>query len=237
MSIISSKGNSNFDEEINSEINFDFHVHSCYSADSLSSPESITKLAKKKGLNAIAITDHNTIRGGLKAKSIDTDGLNVVIGAEINTDFGDLIGIFLNGEILSRDFGGVVDEIRDQDGLVVLPHPYRRKRFPSNELLKYVDIFEGLNARTSKELNLKAEELAISLKKPMICGSDAHFLFELGDVRNVVENMLDYDEEELREKIMKTDVRMYAKHRPPIMRKTSVVLGAAVKKLKRFKIE
>jgi len=59
----------------------------------------------------------------------------------------------------------------------------------------------------------------------------------LGDVRNVVENMLDYDEEELREKIMKTDVRMYAKHRPPIMRKTSVVLGAAVKKLKRFKIE
>lgn len=237
MSIISSKGNSNLDEEINSEINFDFHIHSFYSADSLSSPENITKLAKKKGLNAIAITDHNTIQGGLKAKSIDTDGLNVVIGAEINTDFGDLIGIFLNSEIISRDFGGVVDEIRDQDGLVVLPHPYRRKRFPGKELLKYVDIFEGLNARTSKKLNLKSEELAINLKKPMICGSDAHFLFELGDVRNIVENMLVYDEEELRKNILKKNVRMHAKSRPTIMLKTSVVLGAAIKKLKKSRIE
>lgn len=235
MSIISSKGNSNFDEEINSEINFDFHVHSCYSADSLSSPESITKLAKKKGLNAIAITDHNTIRGGLKAKSIDTDGLNVVIGAEINTDFGDLIGIFLNGEILSRDFGGVVDEIRDQDGLVVLPHPYRRKKFPRNELLKCVDVFEGLNARTSKELNSNGEKLAINLKKPMICGSDAHFPFELGVVRNVVKIMPVYDEDELRKKILRGDVRMYAKSCPYFMRKTSAVLGFAVKKLKNQK--
>lgn len=236
MTIIWSKGNPNFNEEINSDISFDFHIHSCYSADSFSSPESITKRARKRGLNVIAITDHNTIIGGLKAKSIDTDGLNVVIGAEIKTDFGDLIGIFLNSEIVSRDFGGVADEIIDQDGLVVLPHPYRRKRFPSNELLKYVDIFEGFNARTSKELNLKSEELAINLKKPMICGSDAHFLFELGDVRNVVDNMLVYDEEELRKNILKKDVRMYVKRRPTIMRKTSVVLGAAVKELKKSRI-
>lgn len=237
MKIIWSKGNSNFDEKINLEISFDFHIHSCYSADSLSSPENITKIARKMGLNVIAITDHNTIKGGVKAKFIDTGGLNVVIGAEINTDFGDLIGIFLNSEIASRDFGEVVDEIRDQDGLIVLPHPYRRKRFPSNELLKYVDMFEGLNARTSKELNSKAEQLAINLKKPMICGSDAHFLFELGVVRNVVRDMPVYEEDELRKKILRGDVRMYAKSRPTIMRKTSVVLGTAVKKLKKSKME
>ena len=237
MKIIWSKGNSNFDEKINLGISFDFHIHSCYSADSLSSPRRITKVAREKGLDVIAITDHNTIKGGMKAKSIDTDGLNVVIGAEINTDFGDLIGIFLNSEIASRDFGEVVDEIRGQDGLVVLPHPYRRKRFPSNELLKYVDMFEGLNARTSKELNSKAEQLAINLKKPMICGSDAHFLFELGVVRNVVRDMPVYEEDELRKKILRGDVRMYAKNRPTIMRKTSVVLGTAVKKLKKSKME
>jgi predicted metal-dependent phosphoesterase TrpH len=237
MSITWQKGNSNFDEKINPEISFDFHIHSCYSADSLSSPESITKLARKRGLNVVAITDHNTIKGGLKARSVDTDGLNVIIGAEINTEFGDLIGIFLNNEIISRDFGGVIDEIRDQDGLVVLPHPYRRKRFPSNELLKYVDIFEGLNARTLNDLNLKAEKLAVNLRKPMICGSDAHFLFELGVVRNVVKDMPVYEEGELRKKILRGDVRMYAKSRPSIMRKTSIVLGTAVKKLKKSKME
>jgi len=237
MSITWQKGNSNFDEKINSEISFDFHIHSCYSADSLSSPESITKLARKRGLNVVAITDHNTIKGGLKARSVDTGGLNVVIGAEINTEFGDLIGIFLNNEIISRDFGGVIDEIRGQDGLVVLPHPYRRKRFPSNELLKYVDIFEGLNARTLNDLNLKAEKLAINLRKPMICGSDAHFPFELGVVRNVVKDMPVYEEGELRKKILSGDVRMYAKNCSSIMRKTSIVLGTAVKKLKKSKME
>jgi len=203
--------------------------------DSFLSPKSIVKLASLRGLDAIAITDHNTIKGGLKTESIKTEGLTIVVGSEINTDFGDLIGLFLNSEIISRDWGGVVDEIKDQDGLVVLPHPYRRKRFPSSELLKNVDIIESVNARTSKELNLNAQKLAKDLKKPMICGSDAHFSFELGVVRNSIKNMSCYDEDELRKMILRGDVNICTKNHPAIMRKTSIVLGTAVKKLKTIK--
>jgi predicted metal-dependent phosphoesterase TrpH len=81
---------------------FDFHIHSKYSYDSLLSPEAILKRTLSKGLNAIAITDHNTIQGSTIAKSIKQDSLLVVNGAEITTNYGDLTGLFLNEELQSR---------------------------------------------------------------------------------------------------------------------------------------
>ena len=211
---------------------FDFHIHSSYSMDSPLSPKSILKIAHSKGLGVIAITDHNTIRGGLQAKSIKQDSVRIIVGSEVNTDFGDLIGLFLSEEIESRKFEEVVDEIKNQDGIVVLPHPFRRKRFPSSELLRGVDIIEGVNARTSEKLNLAAGRLAKELKKPMIAGSDAHFSFELGRVWNVARNTSNCDEEELRGKILNGDIEMCGEGSRPLMRKTSIVLGTVIKKIK-----
>lgn len=217
---------------MNPKFCFDFHVHSSYSMDSLLSPMLIIKLAHLKGLDAIAITDHNTIEGAVSARSVKQDNIMIIIGSEINTDYGDLIGIFLNEEIKSRSFNEVIDEIKEQDGIVILPHPYRRKNFPNDGLLKRVDIIESINARTSEKFNLDAQMLAKELKKPMIAGSDAHFSFELGRVCNSITNISDYNEEELRKKILTEDISICSKSYSLYIYKISIILGTIIKKVR-----
>jgi predicted metal-dependent phosphoesterase TrpH len=187
---------------MNEEFNFDFHIHSKYSYDSLLSPEIILKRAVSKGLDAVAITDHNTIKGSIIAKLITQDSLLIVNGAEIATNYGDLIGLFLNEELHSRIFEEVIDEIRDQNGLVVLPHPCRRKKFPPPHLLGMIDIFEGINARNSDVYNINAQKLSQQLKKPMIAGSDAHTIFEIGNAWTSIPNKQNLDEDMLRKMIL-----------------------------------
>ena len=81
----------------------DLHIHSYYSVDGLLSPRKILLLARKKGINVVAITDHNTIKGGLKAKEFEKSiGIKVIVGAEITTDIGDIIGLYLAEEIKAR---------------------------------------------------------------------------------------------------------------------------------------
>lgn len=173
------------------EISIDFHVHSCYSPDSLLKPSSIIKAAKKRGLSGVAVTDHNTIRGGLETSSLvgASDNFIVIVGAEIGTDMGDVIGLFLEQEIKSRDFFGVVNEIKQQGGVVVLPHPYRTFRSLDNldsEIINNIDLVEGFNARVkSNVFNLKAREFALKVGKPILGGSDAHFTHEVGNGRTL----------------------------------------------------
>lgn len=163
-------------------IKFDLHIHSKYSNDSLLSPKKILEQAERNFLNVIAITDHNTIKGGIECRKISQDKILVIVGSEVSTDCGDLIGLFLTDEIKSSTFGEVVDEIHEQGGVALLPHPYRRKKFPDNVHLKSVDIIEGINGRTSYELNHKAVALAEKLNKPVVSDSDAHISFEIGRV-------------------------------------------------------
>ena len=162
----------------------DLHVHSKYSYDSFLSPAEILKIAKKKGLAGIAVTDHDTIKGDLVASAIDKDF--VIVGAEMKTEYVDVIGLFLDGEIKSNKFIEVVEEIREQEGLVVLAHPFRKGIKFSTDLLKYVDLIEGFNARSRKEDNERAYEFAMGFKKPMTGGSDAHLGFEVGKGRTIV---------------------------------------------------
>jgi len=167
--------------------NFDLHIHSIYSKDSILKPERIIKMAKKKGLSGIAITDHDTIKGALKTKSVAFDNFMVIVGAEVQTDKGEIIGLFLNEEIKSRKFAEVIDEIKDQDGITVLPHPYKNRQCDPKDLLEMVDLVEGLNARTSKELNYRAQNLAKNFGLPIIAGSDAHTPFEIGQAQTIIQ--------------------------------------------------
>ncbi len=187
---------------------FDLHIHSRYSIDSFLTPEKIVKRATSIGLNAIAITDHNTINGSKVLQAIKQDSLLIISGSEIATDYGDLIGLFINEEIKSRRFEEVIDEIKDQDGIVVLPHPYRRKRCPSLNLIKMVDVIEGINSRTSDEDNNKAKVISESLHKPMIAGSDAHTMFEIGNAWTFTNNSKDLDDDRMREIILTGNTQM-----------------------------
>ncbi len=165
---------------------YDLHVHSKYSRDSVLSPEKIISIAKRRNLDGVAITDHNTIKGGLAASKLNkSKDFDVIIGTEIKSEYDDIIGLFLSEEIRARTFTEVVDEIHDQGGLCVLAHPYRRYKFPER-LVEHVDLVEGFNARSSKNENNRAVALAQTFRKPMTAGSDAHLSFEIRRGRTYV---------------------------------------------------
>jgi predicted metal-dependent phosphoesterase TrpH len=210
---------------------FDLHIHSKYSLDSLLSPQKIIDIAYSRGLNAVSITDHNTIKGSVVARSLKQDRVHVIIGSEISTDYGDVIGLFLSEDIRSRVFEEVVDEIRDQDGIVVLPHPYRRKRLLNDNLLSMVDLLEGVNGRSSAESNLCAIELAGRIKKKPLSGSDSHFSFELGRMYNVYNGPLDPDDDAIRKVLLREDIQMYGKSLNIFLRKAGIYSSAGLKLL------
>jgi len=158
----------------------DLHIHSKYSFDSILEPKKIIRVAKKRGLDGIAITDHNTIKGGLEAEEINEDkDFLVIVGSEISTEVGDITGLFLSEEIKSRNSMEVIEEIKKQGGIVVLPHPCRGHKL-SEKIVKRVDAIEGFNARTNKQNNIEAVRLAEKYNKPIVAGSDAHFASEIG---------------------------------------------------------
>jgi hypothetical protein len=155
-----------------------------YSFDSFLEPRTIVKIALKQGLSIIAVTDHNTVKGGLIAmkEALATKNLTVIPGVEVKTNLGDVIGLFVQNEIETRDFHEVVNAIRDQDGLVILPHPFKGHKELEN-LIGCADAGEALNGRTSKTKNAQALQILRKTCKPIIASSDAHFAFEIGRVR------------------------------------------------------
>ena len=161
----------------------DLHVHSYHSLDSPARPTDIIRTAKKRGLHGVAVTDHGTIRGGVETLEANTDPhFVVIVGAEYSTDAGDITGLFLEEEITSHRSIEVVDQIHDQGGIALLPHPFKGHCL-DDELLRGIDVIEHFNARTSAEKNRQALKLAQRLSKPVIAGSDAHFTTEIGTCR------------------------------------------------------
>lgn len=164
----------------------DLHIHSKYSFDSLLSPKTILKVAKKKGLTGIAVTDHNTIRGGLEVRKINKDqDFTVIVGSEIHTEIGDIIGLYINEEITARTSVEVLEEIKDQGGFAVLPHPFRGHKL-NQYILEQSDAIEVFNGRSTPEENARALKLAQRYNKPFTAGSDAHFAAEIGYARMII---------------------------------------------------
>ena len=160
---------------------YDLHVHSIYSKDSLLKPADIIKIAQKKGLAGVAITDHQSIKGGIVASRLNTDKqFQVIVGSEIKTEYGDVIGLFLQEDISSRVCAEVIDEIKVQGGLAVLAHPFRKNIVVPPKIISMFDCIEAFNARSRELSNMKARKLAEDYKKPVSAGSDAHLGFEIG---------------------------------------------------------
>lgn len=188
----------------------DLHIHSKYSYDSFASPQRILKTADKRNIRVLSITDHNTMAAYTSARSeirraSRRYGICVVPGMEIRTDRGDVIGLFLETEIAPKPFYEVVDRIRDQDGIVVLPHPYRRRCDPA-ALAPSVDLVEVINAKSRPEENTRAEALCAAAGRRPVTGSDAHACWEIG--RAVTQIDIDgNDPEEVRRALLSADLR------------------------------
>jgi len=146
------------------------------------------------GIEIIAVTDHNSIEG---AKRLAKFGkLKVIIGEEINTLVGEVIGLFLKEKISPyMSFKATIKEIKAQNGLVMVPHPFdpfRRKRLNPHVLFKWInniDIIEVFNSRCFfKKSNEFAKKIAAKFNKLQISGSDAHFPFEIGKSITYIED-------------------------------------------------
>ncbi len=163
----------------------DFHIHSCFSEDSFLKPKLIVKHASKKGLKVIAITDHNSLKGSNEAIKVANEtksNLIVINGMEVSTDFGHVIGLFLEEEIKNTLFPEVIDEIKQQGGLSIIAHPSRKPSKFESDQLTHADLLEVLNGRSTIKQNHAAAKLALDLGKTAVAGSDAHTPFELGRV-------------------------------------------------------
>src|SRR5512137_1881429 len=107
----------------------DLHCHTSASFDCLASPESVVKAAASRGLTHLAITDHDTIDGALRARDAAPDGLTVIVGEEVRTADGDLIALFLEQAVAPhRPAAETIAEVRAQGGLVGIPHPFDKNR-------------------------------------------------------------------------------------------------------------
>lgn len=166
---------------------WDLHLHTHRSPDSLSRYADIIAAVQRRGLDGIAVTDHNTIQGALELAQIAP--FPVIVGEEIRTEVGEVIGYFLTEEIPRRlPLDETIARIRAQGGVVVVPHPVDRARRSSAigqaELLRIIDqidAIEGLNARTTfPEDNRLAREIAREHGLPVTAGSDAHAPIEIG---------------------------------------------------------
>jgi hypothetical protein len=147
-------------------------------------------MAKKKGLNGVAVTDHDTIRGGLKTLKVNSDrNFLVIVGSEVETtDKADIIGLFLTQEIQSRDANEVIEEIKEQGGVAMWAHPYREgKNLLPSVLIKRIDIIEAFNAKTLESQNTLARALAERYRKPVAGASDAHAAEEIGNAATLVD--------------------------------------------------
>lgn len=171
----------------------DLHVHSIYSHDAISKPESILSAAADRGIGIIALTDHDTAIGWKAIKALEPKyPVQVILGQEIKVyrnsqRVGELLGLFLHKPLQSKTIPQVIEEIHSQNGLVSIPHPFCERR---GEFRGYEDInnlqqiaVEARNGRTYKERdNEMAAGFADRLQSMQTAGSDAHTPFEVGNV-------------------------------------------------------
>ena len=164
----------------------DLHMHTHFSHDSGAPSRSIVDRCIKTGLNYIAVTDHNTIRGALEVQSLAP--FPVIIGEEVKSAAGDIIGLFLKEDVpKGLPAMDTVRAIQDQGGLVMVPHPFDRFR-PSaitgdalQEILPHVDIMEAFNAH---HLLMRDNDRAADFTREhglvAAAVSDSHTALELG---------------------------------------------------------
>jgi predicted metal-dependent phosphoesterase TrpH len=165
-------------------VKVEFHCHTVYSGDSSNRISRLLPLARQRGLDHLAITDHNTIQGALRAKELDNE--LVIIAEEIRTTQGEILAYFVSEQVP----GGLVplealERLKKQNAFISVPHPFdpMRRGWSREELekiLPYLDALEVFNARCfDRTANDHAEEYAREKQLSMLVGSDAHSLLEL----------------------------------------------------------
>ena len=164
-------------------IRADLHNHTHFSPDSILSPEYLLRRARERSIDVIAVTDHNTVRGGLVVHELaarEYPEIRVVVGEEVRTREGEMLGLFLTEDV-PRDLSAAetVERIKAQGGLAGAPHPFDSFRSGlagrMEEVADQLDFVEGLNARMIfRRHNTEARKFARAHSLPLSAASDAH---------------------------------------------------------------
>jgi len=160
-------------------IKLDLHVHSKYSDDAVGSPREIIKSLKKKGLQGMAFTDHNTVRGGIEALKIAPKEFIVIPGIEISTADGHMLALNVKKNIPQKlSTEETVDIIIDEGGIPIIPHLFRSMSGIKTTKLKTVQdsihAIEVFNSCSQPKTNLKIAKVAKEFNLGGTGGSDAH---------------------------------------------------------------
>ena len=177
-------------------LKIDLHVHTYYSHDSTITPKQLVIGAKKRGLDAVAVTDHDAFKGALKLSK--NKNFLIIPGIEVSTLYGHVLGLGIREGVPPKlDVKTTIEKIHDAGGIAVAAHPTSINR---GKLRKHVtkdfDAVEVINAasfpfRFSSCMNRK---IARSLRLPQTGGTDAHTVFEIGTAYSLVDSTLGEDE-------------------------------------------
>ncbi len=197
---------------------FDLHIHSTcskhpfFGVDGMCPPKEIVKTAIKKGLNGIAVTDHDTVRGSLLVAKIVKD-LNynhdflVIPGAELRSKHGDILALGITDEIKGTKrlpAVEVVEKVQDHGGLAIKAHLFKTNFFGSKleKCTKWIRRMNGTkfngietyNGGSSETANNLADCLATKHKYSKTGGSDAHILSHIGSGLTMIDAELTVDD-------------------------------------------
>ena len=186
----------------------DFHIHTRFSRDSILSEESFARKAIERGLTHVAITNHNNVEGAIAVRDKVAelglaDQLDVILGEEVSTADGEVVGVFLTTTIpRGLSANETADEIHRQGGLVSIPHPFdpfrnaHIREGPLRNLAETgkIDMVEVFNCRvTLQRHNVEAAEFAARYGIPGIASSDTHSSFEVAMAFNAMPAFDDAD--------------------------------------------
>jgi predicted metal-dependent phosphoesterase TrpH len=187
----------------------DFHIHTRFSRDSLLTEETFIEKAIERGLTHVAVTNHNNVEGAIAVRDKVaelglTDQLTVILGEEVSTADGEVVGVFLERTIpRGLSANETADEIHRQGGLVSIPHPFdpfrasHIKEGPLRNLAEMgkIDMVEIFNCRvTFQRHNQEAAEFASRYGIPGIAASDSHSSFEVAMAFNALPHFDTADE-------------------------------------------
>jgi predicted metal-dependent phosphoesterase TrpH len=180
---------------MNMQVKADLHVHTTYSSDSVITPKELVFYAKKRGLTAVAVTDHDQVEGALKiAKETN---FSIIPGTEVSSLHGHIVGLNVSERIprgLSAD--ETVDLIQDAGGVAVACHPFALwKSSIGKHVSSKFDAVETINASAFpfNRATRKANQLAERLKLPKVAGTDAHYGPVIGQAYTLIDSELNVE--------------------------------------------
>lgn len=164
----------------------EFHCHTIASKDSLTRPRDLVEACRRKGIDRVVVTDHNTIAGARAAQALDPE--RVIVGEEILTTRGEILAAFVTEEIpAGLTPQETIRRLKEQGAFISVSHPFDRFReggWREEDLLEIfplVDAIEVYNSRCMlPRFNREAKRFAEEHNLAGTVGSDAHAAFELG---------------------------------------------------------